>query len=305
MQESSNNPHTDMLSGDWIDRQLAPWMRPYARLMRLDRPVGTWLLLLPCWWGIALAGGAFPDLWLMTLFGAGAVAMRGAGCVINDMFDRDFDRRVERTRSRPLASGSVSMAGAGALLAFLLLCGLAVLAMLNGLAVSLGLAILPVVLLYPLAKRVTWWPQLVLGLAFNWGAVMGWAAARGEIEMPAALLYLAGIFWTLGYDTIYAHQDKRDDAAIGVKSLALRLGKDSRRWIMGFYAACLVFLAAAGIAANAGWGMHIGLGAAALHLSWQIDGWKMDDPKDCLKRFRSNRDFGLLVLLAIMAGKIA
>jgi len=298
--------HTDINFIDWVSKHVPQWARPYARLMRLDRPIGTWLLLLPCWWGVALAGGegVVPDLWLMVLFAFGAIVMRGAGCVINDIYDRDIDRKVERTRERPLASGVLGLIEAGALAIILMLIGLIVLVMFNVLTIRLGVASLALVALYPLAKRVTWWPQLILGLAFNWGALMGWASVRGELNAPAYVLYLAGIFWTLAYDTIYAHQDKRDDAMIGIKSLALRLGESSLPWVAGFMTASLVLLAVAGAMAELNLAYYFALIPAALHAWWQIKTWSMDNPGNCLRRFRSNRDFGLLVFLAIAIGRI-
>ncbi len=295
--------HTDIPADDWVERQLSPWLRPYARLMRLDRPIGTWLLLLPCWWGVVLARGSLADIWYLMLFALGAVVMRGAGSVINDIYDRDIDRKVERTRSRPLASGDIKLWQALILLALLLLIGLGVLLLFNRFTIGLGIASLLLVFTYPLAKRVTWWPQLVLGLAFNLGALMGWTAIHGGIGIPAFLLYVGGVFWTLAYDTIYAHQDKRDDALIGVKSLALKLGERSRPWIALFYAAALVLIALAGLTAGLGKSFLVLLGIAAAHAVWMLTVWNPDDPANCLKRFRANRDFGLIVLLAIMIGK--
>ncbi len=232
--------HTDIAKGDWVDRFLPSKARPYARLMRLDRPIGTWLLLWPCWWSVALAGiEGWREIGFMILFAVGAIIMRGAGCVVNDLYDRDIDVKVERTLTRPLASGEISKEGAISLLILLLCAGLAVLLQFNQLPRWIGASSLVLVFTYPLAKRVTWWPQFVLGLTFNWGALLGWTAVRGEIGGPALLLYAAGVFWTLGYDTIYAHQDKKDDVLIGIKSLALYLGDRSRFWIGAFYMAFL------------------------------------------------------------------
>lgn len=296
--------HTDIPSDDWIAHQVPPVAQPYARLMRLDRPVGIWLLLLPCWWGVALAGRGAQDLWYALLFAVGAVAMRGAGCVINDIFDRDFDRQVARTRTRPLASGAIGLPQALVFLALLLLLGLGVLLLFNDFTVRLGVASLVLVVAYPLAKRFVWWPQLVLGLAFNWGALMGWSAVHGALSWSALGLYAAGVFWTLGYDTIYAHQDKRDDAAIGVKSLALKFGARSRQAVGAFYAAALGLLALTGFVAGMSRSFYFVLAVAALHAVWQVASWRMDDPANCLRRFRSNRDFGLLVLAALLAGRL-
>jgi 4-hydroxybenzoate polyprenyltransferase len=296
--------HSDIPPNDWVERQLPPWARPFARLMRLDRPTGTWLLLLPCLWGVTLAGGRIPVFWFMILFGLGAVVMRGAGCIVNDIYDRRFDRKVERTKTRPLASGDIAPGQAIVLLAVLLLLGLGILLFFNRFTFWLGIASLPLVFTYPLAKRYIWFPQLVLGLAFNWGALMGWSAVRGSLDWPALFLYMAGIFWTLGYDTIYAHQDKRDDAVVGVKSLALKLGDKSQFWVAGFYDGVWIFLALAGYIADAGRGFYLLLIAAIIHAAWQVFGWRMDDPVNCLQRFQSNRDFGLIVWAALLAGRI-
>jgi 4-hydroxybenzoate polyprenyltransferase len=290
----------------WVERLPEP-LQSYAVLARWDRPIGTWLLLLPGWWALALAPGP-PDwrrLALFALFGVGAVAMRGAGCVINDLIDRNLDAKVERTRNRPLASGRLRIPQALVFLALQLLVGLAVLTAFNPFAIALAFASVPLIVTYPLMKRVTWWPQAFLGITFNWGALVGWAAVTGELALPALLLYVAGFFWTLGYDTIYAHQDKADDALIGVRSSARRLGAATQRWLWGFYGLTLALLAAAG------WQMALGplfylllLGAGA-HFVWQIRTLEIDAPASCLRRFRSNRDLGLLVCLALLAGRIA
>jgi 4-hydroxybenzoate polyprenyltransferase len=286
----------------WIEH-LPERLRPYAVLARWDRPIGSWLLLLPGWWALALAPG-LPDLRLVALFALGAVAMRGAGCVVNDLIDRDLDARVERTRQRPLASGRLGVPQALTFLALQSLVGALVLLAFNGFAVGLALASLPLIVIYPLMKRVTWWPQAFLGITFNWGALVGWAAATGELAAPALLLYAAGFFWTLGYDTIYAHQDKTDDALIGIRSTARRLGAATPRWLWGFYGVTLALLAAAGWSAGLGPGFYLLLPAVAGHFAWQIRTLELDDPRSCLRRFRSNRDLGLLVCLAILAGKV-
>jgi len=278
----------------------AAW-RPYAKLARLDRPIGTWLLLFPCWWGLALAGSQ--DLGLYLLFAIGALAMRGAGCTVNDMMDREFDRQVARTALRPLASGEISMMQAGVFLAAQCFIGLAVLLALNNTAIALGLASTLLIAVYPLMKRVTHWPQFVLGLAFNWGALMGWTAARGTLDWPALLLYSAGILWTLGYDTIYAHQDKDDDARIGVKSTALRFGTATRRWLSFFYAGTVALLAAAILVAGWGWGLALTVALlAGAHFLWQLVWLRIDDPAQCLLLFRANRFVGWLVLLPLLLG---
>ena len=215
---------SDIKSGDWADRYAPAGARPYIRLARLDRPIGTWLLLFPGWWGVALAADRWPDWRLVVLFGIGAIAMRGAGCTLNDIADRDFDAKVARTRTRPIPSGAVSVPQAALFMAVELAIGAAVLLSLPRTAILLGILVLALIATYPFMKRVTYWPQFFLGLNFNWGALLGWAAVRDDLAWPAALLYLGGICWTLGYDTIYAHQDKEDDALIGVKSAALALG---------------------------------------------------------------------------------
>jgi 4-hydroxybenzoate polyprenyltransferase len=286
----------------WIEH-LPERLRPYAVLARWDRPIGSWLLLLPGWWALALAPG-WPDLRLVALFALGAVAMRGAGCVINDLIDRDLDARVERTRQRPLASGRLGVSQALAFLALQSLVGALVLLAFKRFAIVLALASLPLIVIYPLMKRITWWPQAFLGITFNWGALVGWAAATGELAAPALLLYAAGFFWTLGYDTIYAHQDKTDDALIGIRSTARRLGAATPRWLWGFYGVTLALLAAAGWSAGLGPGFYLLLLAVAGHFAWQIRTLELDDPRSCLRRFRSNRDLGLLVCLAILAGKV-
>ncbi|MEQ9225392.1 MAG: 4-hydroxybenzoate octaprenyltransferase [Parvibaculum sp.] len=294
----------DAPPANWVDRFAPRFARPYMRLARLDRPIGTWLLLLPCWWSIALAGRGGPDLWLMLLFAVGAVAMRGAGCTYNDIVDRDIDAAVERTRSRPIPSGAVGIDAAWAFLVAQCLVGLAVLLALNTFTVALGLASLALVAIYPFMKRITYWPQLVLGLAFNWGALMGWAAVTGSLSLAPVLLYLGAIVWTVGYDTIYAHQDKDDDALIGVKSSALKLGASTRKWLWLFYGAMIAALVASGAAASIGMFFYLGVALAAAQLVWQILKLDVDDPALCLKLFRSNRDFGFIVFAAIVAGKL-
>jgi 4-hydroxybenzoate polyprenyltransferase len=298
----TDRPVADAVPQAWADRFLPLSVRPYARLARLERPIGWWLLLLPGWWSIALAqiaaGGGLPDLKLLVLFLIGAIVMRGAGCTFNDIVDRDFDARVARTRSRPIPSGRVSLLQAQAFLVLQALIGLAVLLQFNRFAIALGVLSLLTVVVYPFMKRITYWPQLFLGLAFNWGALLGWAAVLGRLDWAPAVLYLGGIAWTLAYDTIYAHQDKEDDALIGVKSTALKLGPASRQWIAGFFTAALSLIAVAGWLAGAGPIYHIGVVAAAAHAVWQVARLDIDDPARCLGLFRSNRDFGLLIFAA-------
>ncbi len=273
--------------------------KPYILLARLDKPTGIWLLLLPGWWGIVLAAGGWRGMdahaWgIFALFGIGAVVMRGAGCVVNDLWDRELDKKVGRTRLRPLASGAASAFGASMFLILLLLAGLAVLLQMNFLTVCLGVLSLPMIAVYPLMKRWTWWPQAFLGLTFNFGALMGWSAVTGTLSWQAFILYAGGIFWTLAYDTVYAHQDKEDDALAGIKSTALRFGADSQKYVAGFFSACFVCLVVA-----RGFPGCIFLAPAAAHLYWQMKTWKPDNAESSLRIFRSNRDFGLLVLAGI------
>jgi len=294
---------TDIQEKAWLELLPEP-ARPYARLMRLDRPIGTWLLLIPCWWGVALACPLFPKLWLMILFALGAVIMRGAGCVINDIYDRKLDRLVERTRSRPLASGEVALWQAILFLSCLLAIGLSTLLLFNRATVITGVLSLALVFIYPLMKRITWWPQLFLGLTFNWGILLGSTAVIGFIDLAHIVMYVAGISWTLAYDTIYAHQDARDDEQVGIKSTALLLGDASSRWIMIFYALTLVLLALVGWMDGLGKVYHWGLLGAACYAAVQMTLWRMGDPENCLRRFKSNREFGLIILAALILGKL-
>jgi 4-hydroxybenzoate polyprenyltransferase len=286
----------------WVDR-LPQRVRPFAVLARWDRPIGTWLLLWPCWWAVALAPG-WPDLRLLALFAIGAVAMRGAGCVVNDLADRDLDAKVARTRHRPLASGQLSVAEASAFLVLQLLVGLVIVLSFNRFTVLLGLASMPLVIVYPFMKRITWWPQAFLGLTFNWGALVGWSAVTGGLAAPALTLYAAGLLWTLGYDTIYAHQDKVDDALIGVRSTARRLGAATIPWLWLFYGGALALIGLAGWLVAMAPGFYLMLALAGAHLAWQVRTLEPDDPQSCLARFRSNREFGLLVFLALLLGKV-
>lgn len=296
--------HTDIKINGWIARFLPEKARPYAYLARLDRPIGIWLLLLPAWWAIFLAsGGGLSlngfDAWIVILFGIGAVVMRGAGCVINDLWDRDLDKSVERTRVRPLAAGLIKPFQAIIFLIVLLLLGFLILIQTKSLVtILLGIMTLPLIALYPLMKRLTWWPQLFLGVVFNFGALMGWAAVTGLVQIPAVLLYMGGIFWTLGYDTVYAYQDKEDDARIGIKSTALKFGTDSKKWVGGFYAAAWLLIAAAFATEKAGWLSFMILPLAGYLFFRQLNRWDMSDPQSALDVFRSNRDLGFLILIA-------
>jgi 4-hydroxybenzoate polyprenyltransferase len=295
---------SDIHHGDWVERHLPAAVRSYARLARLDRPIGTWLLLFPGWWGIALASQRWPDPALLLLFAIGAVAMRGAGCTLNDIADRHFDAQVARTRLRPLPSGAVSVRQAALFALLQLAVGAAVLFSLNRMSVVLGFVVLGLIGTYPFMKRITYWPQVFLGLNFNWGALIGWTAVTGALAWPALLLYLGGVFWTIGYDTIYAHQDKEDDVLIGVKSSALALGSHTRPWLFVFYGAAVLCWAAAGQTTGLGGWFWGGLAAATVQLAWQAARVATDDPADCLGKFRSNRAVGWLMLAGIVAGHL-
>ena len=291
---------------NWIIRRAPAQLRPWLELVRADRPVGIWLLLLPCWQGLMLAAGVegwkADGFWLLAAFAIGAIAMRGAGCALNDLIDRDFDRSVRRTRGRPVATGRITRRGAAFCSLGLSLIGLAMLLTMNLPAIALGLAAILPAALYPFAKRFTHWPQLILGIAFNWGALLGWVALVGYLYWPPVWLYLGGIFWTLGYDTIYAAMDREDDRTAGVKSLAVLFEERTPRAIAVFYSLSVLCLAAAGWAAETGVGFWIGLVAWAAHLAWQVRTLEIDNRKQCLRIFRSNRDAGLVLLAAILLG---
>ena len=297
-------PVADARAENWVDRYAPQWALPYLRLARVDRPVGFYLLALPCFWSVGLAGihldAAYPDLRLLLLFAIGAIAMRGAGCTYNDIVDRDIDARVSRTRSRPIPSGQVSLSRAVAFLLVQCLVGLAVLLSLNGFSILLGLAVIPIVALYPFMKRISHWPQAVLGLAFNWGALMGWSAVTGALDWAPVALYVGAVAWTIGYDTIYAHQDREDDALIGMKSTALRFGANTKYWLTAFYSVTAAAMGLAGALAGAGPVFFAGFAFACGQLIWQIATLDIDDASNCLIRFKSNRDFGLIVFFAIL-----
>ena len=298
-------PLPDAPADNWVDRLAPQPLRPWLKLGRFDRPIGAWLLMLPGWQAVALAGAAQghgPDLRLLAPIAVGALVMRGAGCAYNDIVDREVDARVARTALRPIPSGQISVKQAWAYVLLLSLIGLAILVSLKPAAIALGVGSLALVAAYPFMKRITWWPQAWLGLTFNWGALLGWAAATGSLGWPAVLLYASGLFWTLGYDTIYAVQDMEDDALVGVKSSALRLGARAPIAVLVFYvlAVALVLIAAA-VA-------HLGplflplAGLYALHLSWQAARLNIADGAQALRLFRSNREAGLILFAAMIAG---
>ncbi|MEE2691310.1 MAG: 4-hydroxybenzoate octaprenyltransferase [Pseudomonadota bacterium] len=299
-------PHgpADAAANNWVDKFAPAAAKPYLRLMRADRPIGTWLLLLPCWWGLGLAAaqgsGSALSLWHAALFAVGAFVMRGAGCAYNDIVDRDIDAKVARTAMRPLPSGQIGLGRAWAFLVALCLVGLLVLLQFNPFTIYLGLGSLGLVAIYPFMKRVTYWPQAWLGLTFNWGALMGYAAATGSLSWSVAALYAAGIFWTLGYDTIYAHQDKEDDALIGVKSSALKLGAKTRPAIALFYGATLALFALAGLIGGLSIAYYLALSLACAHFFLQWRRLDIGDGSRCLTIFKSNREAGLLLLAPLL-----
>jgi 4-hydroxybenzoate polyprenyltransferase len=298
----ASGPLADAAPKNWVDRLAPAPLRPWLRLVRADRPIGGWLLLWPCWWSLALAARAEidpVDPYLLLLFAIGAFAMRSAGCIYNDIIDRDIDAKVARTRGRPLASGQISLGAAIGLALALCLVGLAVLLQFNPFAIALGFGSVGIVLIYPLMKRVTFWPQAFLGIAFSWGALLGWAAIWGSLSLAPMILYFAAICWTIGYDTIYAHQDKEDDALIGLKSTALRFGERTAMWLSLFYGFTLGGLAFSGWLVDAGSIFFGGLLVAAAHLIWQVATLDIDDAQNCLERFRSNNGFGWIVFTAL------
>lgn len=307
----------DAVGGNWVDRFAPTRSRPYLRLTRADRPIGTWLLLLPCWWGLLLASAATGrlglfDAWIAVGCALGAFLMRGAGCTWNDITDRDIDASVTRTRSRPIPSGQVSVRGALIWMALQALIALAILLTFPPAAILLGFASLVLVAIYPFAKRFTWWPQVFLGLAFNWGALLAWAAHTGSLALPAVILYAGGIAWTLFYDTIYAHQDTEDDALIGVKSTARLFGNQSRKWLRGFLVATLCLLAVAAIAAlaplQAPMPMVLALGgvwALGWHMAWLLRNLDENDPESCMLTFRRCRDTGLILAGFLVLANVA
>lgn len=299
---------SDAVKGNWVDHTAPAWSRPYLRLSRADRPIGTWLLFLPCLMGLSLAILSdniltLHDLWTAVACFAGAFLMRGAGCTWNDITDRNFDGQVERTKSRPIPSGQVSVRGAVIWMLIQALLAFAILLTFYTNAIILGAVALVPVLVYPFAKRFTWWPQVFLGIAFNWGALLGWTAHTGSLAWPALVLYVSGITWTLFYDTIYAHQDKEDDALIGVKSTARLFMEATRKWMLGFLIATVSLMGAAVILVTldrSPLSLVIALAgpwAMGWHLTWQLRVMEMDNPDNLLKLFRANRDAGLIPLL--------
>ena len=299
---------TDSVAAPWF-ASLPPRLKPWAQLMRLDRPIGAWLLFWPCVFGLVLGAIAdernftnWRDFFYVILFGVGTLVMRGAGCAFNDIIDRDFDAAVARTRGRPIPSGAITPRHAALFTAALCLIGLVILLQFNWFTVALGAASLLLVAAYPFMKRITWWPQAWLGLTFNWGGLLGFAAQTGRLDIADGFLYAGLVFWTLGYDTIYAHQDKEDDALIGVKSTALLFGGQSGKWILRFYAIGFTLILASGFTDHAGWAFGVVMLAAGAHLLWQVKTLNIASADNCLMLFRANRMTGALIAAAFLAG---
>ena len=290
---------------NWVDRIAPVAWRPYLRLARFDRPIGAWLLLFPCWWGQALAelslGHSYPQPWYLALFLVGAFVMRGAGCTYNDIVDKDYDASVARTAARPIPSGQVSVAEAQMFLAVLGIAGFAILIQFNLFTIALGASSLILVAVYPFMKRFTYWPQIVLGLTFKWGALVGWSAVTGSLSPAPLALYAGCVLWTVGYDTIYAHQDKEDDLLVGLKSTALRLGDATPRWLAAFYAGAVLLWGLAGALAGARLAFYLALTLVAIQFAWQVATLDAADPANCLSRFKSNRLVGWALLVGIAA----
>ena len=295
----------DASPSNWVDRWATAAWQPYLRLGRFDRPIGAWLLLFPCWWSQSLAqvnaGDHYPDLFYFMLFAVGAMAMRASGSAYNDYVDRDIDARVQRTANRPLPSGQISATSAVIFIAVVALIGLTVLVQFNSFTIWLAIASLVLVAFYPFAKRVTSYPQIVLGLVFNWGALVGWAAIKGSIGLPALALYAGCVFWTVGYDTIYAHQDKEDDAMLGLGSTALKFGDDTVSFVGGMYALAGGMWLVAGALAGAHLVYFFAVVLVFLQMSWQVSTLVINDPANCLRRFKSNRDVGFALLTGLVA----
>ena len=298
------NSASDIPTESWIDRLAPSIIRPYLRLARVDRPIGIWLLLFPCWWGLTLASEGWPDPTFMAFLAIGSYVMRGAGCTVNDIVDRNFDGQVARTALRPIPNGDVTVFQALIFLGLQLAIGLIVLLQFNWFTVFFGASSLVLVGIYPFMKRITYWPQLVLVLTFNWGALIGWAVVWGDISYSAIFLYIACVFWTLGYDTIYAHQDKEDDSLIGLKSLALRLGDNTRPWLFSFYSLSIIFIFGAGYLAGLSWPFYLALFFALAHLGWQALKIDIHSSQDCLAKFKSNYWVGWLLLVGLLAGQV-
>jgi 4-hydroxybenzoate polyprenyltransferase len=305
--ETEFSPIADAPPSNWVDRWAPESWRPYLRLGRFDRPIGAWLLLFPCWWSQTLAqiaaGETFLNFGYLVLFAIGALSMRAAGCAYNDYIDRDIDAKVHRTANRPIPSGQVSPEGALVFVAAMAGIGLAVLLNFNWFTIWLAISSLLIVAAYPFAKRVIPYPQLVLGFAFSWGALVGWAAVKGSLGLPALALFTGGVFWTIGYDTIYAHQDKEDDALLGLGSTALKFGDNTVSTVGALYGLAAIFWLLAGALAGAHLVYFLAIALVFLQMSWQVATLDIDDSANCLRRFQSNRDVGVAVFLGLVADK--
>ncbi len=299
-----NIAHTDIAQRFWLYALLPQGLHPYIQLARLDRPVGLWLLLFPSWCGIGLASAGQPDIILLLLFLLGALLLRPAGCIINDLWDRNIDRAVERTKARPLASGALTVTKALIFLLALLTAGAAILFSLTPTAIGLGLVALVLIVIYPLMKRISWWPQLFLGFTFNGGVLLGFAAVTNHLSIAAGIFYIGCIAWTTGYDTIYAGQDMTDDALIGVRSTTRRFGHNSPKFVGLCYSLAAAAWAYCGLLLNADWFYWFCLLIAIAHLGWQALGWRLDSQADCLRRFKSNIWVGLLLSAACLLGTL-
>ena len=302
--------NSDIAKGDWIDKKLPSSVQPYLRLARVDRPIGIWLLAIPCWWGMGLAYNLTNTFssWeagiLALIFLIGATLMRSAGCTWNDILDRHIDSKVSRTASRPLASGTISVARATIFMFFLLLVSASILLTLNVFTVFLAISSLILVAIYPAMKRITFWPQAFLGITFNWGVLVGFSAIADTLMLSTFTLYAAAFFWTLGYDTIYSHQDKADDALIGVMSTALKFGPTSKAWISGFYISAMICFISTGLLADLGPLYFLVLTVPAGLLTIQLYSVNLDDPKSCLLHFRANTQIGCWILAALVIGQL-
>lgn len=298
----------DAPAGNWVDRLAPHAVKPYLRLARFDRPIGAWLLLFPAWWSQALAevsqAQPYPNVWYLLLFWVGAFIMRGAGCTYNDIVDRDYDARVARTAARPIPAGQVTVLQAYAFLALLCAIGLLVLIQFNLFTIVLGASSLLLIAIYPFMKRITFWPQLVLGLTFKWGALVGWAAVTGSLSLAAVVLYAGSVLWTIGYDTIYAHQDKEDDELVGLKSTALRFGAATQRWLLLFYGGAVLLWAVAGALAGTQVMFALALALAASQMAWQVVTLDIGDAQNCLVRFKSNQLVGWLLFGGLVADMV-
>ncbi|MFA7623685.1 MAG: 4-hydroxybenzoate octaprenyltransferase [Pusillimonas sp.] len=305
MSTSQHTPDlSDMRHDDWVARYLPAAWGPYARLCRLDRPVGTWLTLLPCLAALVLAAEGWPTLFRLFIFSLGALLMRGVGCTINDIFDRDIDSKVERTRFRPLTSGQLTLKNA---LWFLLgqfaVCALLLFAV-NEYSRWLAVLLVPIVIIYPLCKRFTYWPQIVLGIGFNWGMLMAWSDTQNTLPLAGVALWVGAVLWQVGYDSVYAYVDVRDDLKLGVKSTAMRFGEHGKLWIGGFYVATIALWLYAGIALHLSWAYFVVLAVIAGHFIWQMRVFSLAHPDRNFMLFRSNMTPGVLLIVAALGGTL-